>query len=148
MIGGQSAPGRAHFTAENFGATATTDAGLVNVTSGSAFVPLSGTPTYCASKAALHSYTLSLREQLKGKVEVIELAPPGIRTELEPGQSSRGGLWLGYPAGKPRPAYAGGRHHRLRRARGRLPACGRELQGRRRLQLRPLLRRSQGPDPQ
>ncbi|NGO50606.1 SDR family oxidoreductase [Allomesorhizobium camelthorni] len=68
------------------------DAAVVNVTSGLAFVPLSGTPTYCASKAALHSYTLSLREQLKGKVEVIELAPPGVRTELEPGQSNREGF--------------------------------------------------------
>lgn len=68
------------------------DAAVVNVTSALAFVPLSGAPTYCASKAALHSYTLSLREQLKGKVEVIELAPPGVRTELEPGQSSREGF--------------------------------------------------------
>ncbi len=68
------------------------DAAVVNVTSGLAFVPLSWAPTYCASKAALHSYTLSLREQLKGKVEVIELAPPGVQTELEPGQSSREGF--------------------------------------------------------
>lgn len=68
------------------------DAAIVNVTSGLAFVPMPGTPTYCATKAALHSYTISLREQLKGKVEVIELAPPGVQTELEPGQSSQEGF--------------------------------------------------------
>lgn len=64
---------------------------IVNVSSGLAFVPLSGTPTYNATKAAIHSYTVSLREQLRGKVEVIELAPPAVRTELTPGQSTRDG---------------------------------------------------------
>lgn len=67
------------------------DAVIVNVSSGLAFVPLSATPTYSATKAAIHSYTLSLREQFKGKVEVIELAPPGVQTELTPGQSTREG---------------------------------------------------------
>ncbi|MEL7965070.1 SDR family NAD(P)-dependent oxidoreductase [Vreelandella neptunia] len=56
------------------------DAAIVNVSSGLAFVPLSGTPTYNATKAAIHSYTISLREQLKGKVELIELAPPAVQT--------------------------------------------------------------------
>jgi uncharacterized oxidoreductase len=64
---------------------------IVNVSSGLAFVPLSGTPTYNATKAAIHSYTVSLRQQLKGKVEVIELAPPAVQTELTPGQSTREG---------------------------------------------------------
>ncbi|KXF75720.1 oxidoreductase [Paramesorhizobium deserti] len=64
---------------------------IVNVSSGLAFVPLSGTPTYNATKAAVHSYTVSLREQLKGKVEVIELVPPAVQTELTPGQSTRDG---------------------------------------------------------
>lgn len=67
------------------------DAAIVNVTSGLAFVPLVSTPTYSATKAALHSYTIALREQLKGQVEVIELAPPAVQTDLTPGQSTREG---------------------------------------------------------
>lgn len=67
------------------------DAAIINVSSGLAFVPMSGTPTYNATKAAIHSYTISLREQLKGKVEIIELAPPAVQTELTPGQSTREG---------------------------------------------------------
>ncbi|MDB5688832.1 MAG: putative oxidoreductase DltE [Sphingomonas bacterium] len=67
------------------------DAAIVNVTSGLAFVPLVRTPTYSATKAALHSYTVALREQLRGRIEVIELAPPAVQTELTPGQSTRNG---------------------------------------------------------
>jgi uncharacterized oxidoreductase len=70
---------------------AQTDAAIVNVTSGLAFVPLVDTPTYCATKAAIHSYTISLREALRGKVEVIELAPPAVQTDLTPGQATRPG---------------------------------------------------------
>jgi len=44
------------------------DAVIINVTSGLAFVPLTTTPTYNATKAAIHSYTIALREVLKGKV--------------------------------------------------------------------------------
>lgn len=66
-------------------------AAIVNVTSGLAFVPLVATPTYNATKAAMHSYTLSLREALRGRVEVIELAPPAVQTGLTPGQESRPG---------------------------------------------------------
>lgn len=62
------------------------DAAIVNVTSGLAFVPLAATATYCATKAALHSYTVSLREALAGRIEVIELAPPAVQTDLTPGQ--------------------------------------------------------------
>ncbi|MDO9367677.1 MAG: SDR family oxidoreductase [Sphingopyxis sp.] len=67
------------------------DAAIVNVTSGLAFVPLPKAPTYSATKAAVHSYTVALRIQLEGKVEVIELAPPAVRTDLTPGQSTREG---------------------------------------------------------
>jgi uncharacterized oxidoreductase len=65
------------------------DSAIVNVSSGLAFVPWTKAPTYSATKAALHSYTQALRHSLKGKVEVIELAPPAVQTELTPGQSSR-----------------------------------------------------------
>jgi uncharacterized oxidoreductase len=67
------------------------DAAIVNVSSGLAFVPLAATATYSATKAALHSYTVSLREALKGKVEVIELAPPAVQTDLTPGQRTATG---------------------------------------------------------
>ena len=56
---------------------------IVNVSSGLAFVPLPAAPVYCATKAALHSYTLSLRSQLaEHGGRVIELMPPAVRTEL------------------------------------------------------------------
>lgn len=58
---------------------------IVNVSSGLAFVPLARTPTYSATKAAIHSYTVSLRHQLRGTTtEVVELIPPGVQT---PGQA-------------------------------------------------------------
>jgi uncharacterized oxidoreductase len=58
-------------------------AAILTVSSGLAFVPLAATPTYSATKAAIHSWSLGLREQLKGSsVEVIEIAPPYVQTEL------------------------------------------------------------------
>lgn len=69
----------------------TADSAIVNVTSGLAFVPFPSAATYSATKAAMHSYTVSLRQRLAGKVEVIELAPPGVQTDLTPGQGSRDG---------------------------------------------------------
>lgn len=68
------------------------DGVLVNVTSGLAHVPMPKAATYSATKAALHSYTVSLRKLLDGVVEVIELVPPGVQTELTPGQSHREGF--------------------------------------------------------
>lgn len=62
-------------------------AAVVNVTSGLAFVPRADTPTYSATKAAMHSYTQSLRFLLRETpVQVIELAPPLVATDLTPGQ--------------------------------------------------------------
>ncbi len=61
------------------------EAVVMNVTSALAFVPLPITPTYNATKAALHSFSESLRVQLAGAdapVQVIEVAPPGVRTTL------------------------------------------------------------------
>ncbi|MCW6007277.1 SDR family oxidoreductase [Micromonospora sp. CPCC 205371] len=59
------------------------DAVVLNVTSALAFVPWPVTPTYNATKAALHSFSESLRVQLAGTpVQVIEVAPPGVRTGL------------------------------------------------------------------
>ncbi len=61
---------------------------IINVSSGLAFVPLAMTPTYCATKAALHSYSQSLGFQLRDTaVQVIELAPPGVATDLMPGHA-------------------------------------------------------------
>jgi uncharacterized oxidoreductase len=59
------------------------NAAIVNVTSGLAFVPLPIAPVYCATKAGLHSFSQSLRVQLKNtRVKVFEVAPPATETEL------------------------------------------------------------------
>ena len=56
---------------------------IINVTSGLAFVQLTKVPVYCATKAFLHSFTLSLRHLLKAKnIEVIEMIPPALNTDL------------------------------------------------------------------
>jgi uncharacterized oxidoreductase len=64
-------------------------AALITVSSGLAFVPRAQNPTYSASKAAIHSWTQSLRHQMRGtSVAVHEIAPPLVATELTPGQST------------------------------------------------------------
>jgi len=64
---------------------------IINVTSGLAFAPMSGAPVYCSTKAALHSFTRSLRYLVRGKVEVIEVIPPAVNTDLGgPGLHTQG----------------------------------------------------------
>jgi len=65
------------------------DATIMTVSSGLAHTPLGLTPSYNASKAFIHQFSESIRLQLAGtSVQVIELVPPGLRTELMPGQSN------------------------------------------------------------
>jgi uncharacterized oxidoreductase len=77
------------------------DATIINVTSGLAFTPAVFAPIYSATKAALHSFTMSLRYQLSDtSVEVIEVAPPAVNTDL-------GGAGL-HTFGEPLDAFADG----------------------------------------
>lgn len=77
------------------------DAAILNVTSGLAFTPFAIAPIYSATKAALHSFTMSLRLQLsETSVEVIEVAPPAVNTDL-------GGAGL-HTHGEPLDAFADG----------------------------------------
>jgi uncharacterized oxidoreductase len=63
-----------------------TEAAIVNVSSGLGFVPLTMMPIYCATKAALHSFSWSLRHQLrKTNIRVFEVIPPTVDTELDQG---------------------------------------------------------------
>lgn len=59
------------------------NAAIVNISSGLAFVPIAIMPVYCATKAAIHSLTLSLRYQLRNtSIKVFEIIPPAVDTEL------------------------------------------------------------------
>lgn len=63
---------------------------LVQVSSALAFVPLVAAPLYSASKAAVHAFTVALREQLRRTpVQVVELMPPAVKTALHRGQTRR-----------------------------------------------------------
>ncbi|MDD5094649.1 MAG: SDR family NAD(P)-dependent oxidoreductase [Dehalococcoidia bacterium] len=58
-------------------------AAVINVSSGLGFMPMLNMPIYCATKAAIHTYSLVLRQQLKGtSVKVIEIVPPMVDTDL------------------------------------------------------------------
>ena len=91
------------------------ESAIVNVTSGLSFSPLANVPVYSATKAALHSFTLSLRHQLAGTpVEVVEIIPPAVDTDLGgPGLHTFGaplkefsdGIWGQLEAGKSEAAY-------------------------------------------
>jgi uncharacterized oxidoreductase len=62
-------------------------AAIVNITSGLAFTPLAAVPVYCATKAAVHSLSLSMRHQLRATtIRVYEVAPPIVATELAGGR--------------------------------------------------------------
>jgi len=67
-------------------------AAVANVSSGLGLVPLSTVPVYSATKAAVHAFTASLRHQLRStSVEVIELIPPSVATDLRAGREDNGG---------------------------------------------------------
>ena len=73
-------------------------AAIVNISSGLAFSPLAFMPVYCATKAAIHSFSLSLRRQMRDLgIMVYEIAPPAVDSELgrerwPKGQTSHGGM--------------------------------------------------------
>jgi uncharacterized oxidoreductase len=59
------------------------EAAIINISSGLAFIPVAAMPVYCATKAALHSFAISIRHQLKDTaIKVFEIAPPIVETEL------------------------------------------------------------------
>ncbi|WP_329901299.1 SDR family oxidoreductase [Streptomyces sp. SP17KL33] len=96
------------------------DAVVMNVTSALAFVPYPSTPAYSATKAALHSFSESLRVQLTAAdagVQVIEMAPPGVRTTLL-GQTSTPCRWT---TSSPRPSTCCARSPTRRRSSSRAP---------------------------
>ena len=65
------------------------EAVIINVSSGLGFVPIAVMPVYCATKAAVHSFTTSLRHQLKDtSIKVFEIVPPAVDTELGKGTTS------------------------------------------------------------
>jgi uncharacterized oxidoreductase len=62
------------------------EAAIINVSSGLGFVPIAAMPVYCATKAAVNSFTVSLRYQLKDtSIKVFEIVPPAVDTELGKG---------------------------------------------------------------
>lgn len=69
------------------------EAAIINVTGGLTFIPIASMPVYCATKAALHSFTLSLRQQLgETRIKVFELIPPAVDTGLDRGSREARGM--------------------------------------------------------
>ena len=67
-------------------------AAILNIGSGLGFIPISFMPVYCATKAAVHSFTVSLRHQLRNTpVQVFEVIPPTVDTNLDKGARERRG---------------------------------------------------------
>ncbi|MBU2535882.1 MAG: SDR family NAD(P)-dependent oxidoreductase [Chloroflexi bacterium] len=67
------------------------EAAIINVSSGLGFVPIAAMPVYCATKAAVHSFTVSLRHQLRDtSIKVFEIVPPAVDTELGKGTTEEG----------------------------------------------------------
>ena len=68
------------------------EAAIINISSGLGFAPISIMPVYCATKAALHSFSLSLRHQLRNtSIKVFEIIPPTVDTELDRGARDKRG---------------------------------------------------------
>lgn len=68
------------------------EAAIINVSSGLGFVPMASMPVYCATKAAVHSFTISLRHQMKdGPIKVFEIIPPIVNTDLDKGARDKRG---------------------------------------------------------
>jgi uncharacterized oxidoreductase len=78
------------------------EAAIINVSSGLGFVPLAIMPVYCATKAAVHPFSISLRYQLRNSpVKVFEIIPPMVDTELDRGgRDRRGQEYRGIPPGE------------------------------------------------
>lgn len=75
------------------------EAAIINISSGLEFIPLALFPVYCATKAAIHSFSLSLRHQLKDtSVRVFEVIPPTTDTELDHGSREKRDMERGIPA--------------------------------------------------
>lgn len=67
------------------------EAAIINISSGLGFVPIASMPVYCAAKAAVHSFTQSLRYQLRDtSIKVFEIIPPMVDTELGKGTIEEG----------------------------------------------------------
>ncbi|WP_426450105.1 SDR family oxidoreductase [Paenibacillus sp. S-38] len=112
---------------------------VINVTSGLAFTPMAGAPVYSATKAALHSFTMSLRYQLAPSgIEVIEVAPPAVNTDLggpglhtfgEPVDAFADGIFQGLAEGRAEIGY-GSSERSLRMSRDEIDAAFRMMNDR------------------